>query len=288
MDINQPISLPSSGDPHDSVQQSTPAADNVDVNNLQINDDNNHDDSDSKQIDNEDHDNKDDDSEDHEDEDEEEDDESDFTFMCVGDTDSQSTEDFESGQIRPVFPLFDQTLLQNNDYSDEKRRLPMDVPVNNVFVESPRQSPSSGYGSTGGVAASISKESDSGKPEINIKSNSTGFSKLWRFRNEMNRSNSDGRDAYVFLNDKEASTSSNVDHSIGKEKVKVNEGGKSKVVKKGTKLKKSTASAHEVYLKQKGGQTEEERRKSYLPYRPGLMGFFTNVNGGLSKNVHPF
>ncbi|KAK9935494.1 hypothetical protein M0R45_022596 [Rubus argutus] len=30
-----------------------------------------------------------------------------------------------------------------------------------------------------------------------------------------------------------------------------------------------------------------DKRRSYLPYRPGLVGFFTNVNG-LSRNVHPF
>ncbi|PWA68956.1 hypothetical protein CTI12_AA303070 [Artemisia annua] len=114
---------------------------------------------------------------------------------------------------------------------------------------------------------------DQNSNEMNIKSNSTGFSKLWRFRdnNNINRSNSDGRDAFVFLN---------------------NEGGNGKgkgkeVVKKKVK-KANVGSAHEVYLKQKGGGEEEFKRKSYLPYRPGLMGFFTNVNGGLSKNVHPF
>ena len=33
------------------------------------------------------------------------------------------------------------------------------------------------------------------------KSNSTGFSKLWRFRQDLKlRSNSDGKDAFVFLN----------------------------------------------------------------------------------------
>lgn len=251
-----------------------------------------------------------------EEEEEQQEEEGDFTFMCIGDNDSLTIEAFEDGQmtqIRPVFPLFDQSLLLGGDHDGEgKRRLPIHVPVDKVFIESPRRSPSSmasGDEETdGGVAAgtfcALSKESDSGTPEVNLKSNSTGFSKLWRFRNNMNRSNSDGRDAFVFLESPERTTTTTTTSkttpstSIGKETAggdptaKVNGagggGGKAKVVKKGSKAKKATASAHEVYLKQRGGQTDDERRRSYLPYRPGLMGFFTNVNGGLSKNVHPF
>lgn len=240
-----------------------------------------------------------------EDEDEEEDDEDEegeFTFMYVGDNDSYNTELFESGQIR--FPLFDQSLLSTGD-----NRLPITVPVDNVFIESPRRSNGETDGISTGTFCAISKDSESGTPEINIKSNSTGFSKLWRFRDNMNRSNSDGRDAFVFFQsptssssngkvngvsqvngEKDGATSSSSNGKVNGVKVvdgKVKGNGKvtEKVVKKG---KKKVKSAHEVYLKQKGGKTEDERRRSYLPYRPGLMGFFTNVNGGLSKNVHPF
>ncbi|XP_021999150.1 uncharacterized protein LOC110896037 [Helianthus annuus] len=215
------------------------------------------------------------------DEEDEEEDDGDFTFMYVADNGNGngSLTAFENGQIRNVFPLFDQSLLLTGDYDDGNRRFPIDVPVDKVFIESPRRSPSDN-GETDGTGTLRRLQNES---EIN-KSNSTGFSKLWRFRNnEMNRSNSDGRDAFVFLESSDTGTTATT--SDGKPNgVKVNV-GKGKGVKKG---KKSTASAHEVYLKQKGGQTEEERRRSYLPYRPGLMGFFTNVNGGLSKNVHPF
>ncbi|KAJ0495383.1 hypothetical protein HanIR_Chr12g0608181 [Helianthus annuus] len=248
------------------------------------------------------------------DEEDEEEDDGDFTFMYVADNGNGngSLTAFENGQIRNVFPLFDQSLLLTGDYDDGNRRFPIDVPVDKVFIESPRRSPSDNGETDGSVrrlpievpvdkvfiesprrSSSDNGETDGtgtgtlrrlqNESEIN-KSNSTGFSKLWRFRNnEMNRSNSDGRDAFVFLESSDTGTTATT--SDGKPNgVKVNV-GKGKGVKKG---KKSTASAHEVYLKQKGGQTEEERRRSYLPYRPGLMGFFTNVNGGLSKNVHPF
>ncbi|KAJ0506933.1 hypothetical protein HanRHA438_Chr12g0574651 [Helianthus annuus] len=250
--------------------------------------------------------------EDDDDEEDEEEDDGDFTFMCVDDNDNGngSLTAFENGQIRNVFPLFDQSLLLTGDYDDGNRRFPIDVPVDKVFIESPRRSPSDNGKTDGSIrrlpievpvdnvfiesprrSSSDNGETDGtgtvrrlqNESEIN-KSNSTGFSKLWRFRNnEMNRSNSDGRDAFVFLESSDTGTTATT--SDGKPNgVKVNV-GKGKGVKK---AKKSTASAHEVYLKQKGGQTEEERRRSYLPYRPGLMGFFTNVNGGLSKNVHPF
>ncbi|KAM0009160.1 hypothetical protein Hdeb2414_s0095g00791301 [Helianthus debilis subsp. tardiflorus] len=251
--------------------------------------------------------------EDDDEEDEEEEDDGDFTFMCVADNDNGngSLTALENGQIRNVFPLFDQSLLLTGDYDDGNRRFPIDVPVDKVFIESPRRSPSDNGETDGSVrrlpievpvdkvfiesprrSSSDNGETDGtgtlrrlqNESEIN-KSNSTGFSKLWRFRNnEMNRSNSDGRDAFVFLESSVTGTTTATTSDGKPNGVKVNV-GKGKGVKKG---KKSTASAHEVYLKQKGGQTEEERRRSYLPYRPGLMGFFTNVNGGLSKNVHPF
>ncbi|KAI3731465.1 hypothetical protein L1987_62653 [Smallanthus sonchifolius] len=288
MEINQQISSSSSpGDedqhmnPDDSVDQS--AADEVSFgfNHLQIdtNDDSNTQElmPESPETDVED------------DDDAEE--EGDFTFVCVGDNYSPTTEVSEDGQIRTVFPLFDQSLLLGGDYDDGKRRLPIEVPVDKVFIES-RPSPLK-HGETDGTVRTLSEITESGTPELNTKSNSTGFSKIWRFRNEMNRSNSDSRDAFVFLERPDRATTSEAKANavaVGGSTDKVNAagGGNGKAVRKGLNKKKSAASAHEIYLKQKGGQTEDERRRSYLPYRPGLMGFFTNVNGGLSKNVHPF
>ncbi|KVH97818.1 uncharacterized protein LOC112522725 [Cynara cardunculus var. scolymus] len=298
MEVHKSIDLSSSSgydpDPKDYIEQSAADEVNFGFNHLKIDENDSH----KQQLTPESP-----ETDDEEDEEEEEE-EGDFTFMCIGDNDSQTNEVFESGQIRPVFPLFDQSLLLGGDNDGEGRwRLPIHVPVDKVFIESPRRSPSSmasGDQQTDEVSAgtfcALPKESDTGTPEINMKSNSTGFSKLWRFRDKMNRSNSDGRDAFVFLETPER-TRTTPSTSIGKSNAgddlpaKVNGAGgvgKAKVVKKGSKAQNSKASAHEVYLKQRGGQTEDERRRSYLPYRPGLMGFFTNVNGGLSKNVHPF
>ncbi|GFP88035.1 hypothetical protein PHJA_000947200 [Phtheirospermum japonicum] len=170
-------------------------------------------------------------------------------------------------------------------------------PVNKVFVETseetgPVKSSSQGNAGVCGPRCEWSDrkavEVSPPSPEICKKSNSTGFSKIWRFKDLLGRSNSDGRDTFVFLNNGHAPPSSSaVEQPVtavakGDEK----KGLKEKVKGKGKKAKTVSLSAHEVYLKSKA--TKEERRRSYLPYRPELMGFFTNVNGGLSKNVHPF
>ncbi|GKA37600.1 hypothetical protein Tco_0724165 [Tanacetum coccineum] len=139
---------------------------------------------------------------------------------------------------------------QNNNFNQDGKRI-NDIHVSNVFIESPRAATSS-LSSSSSSSSSTTLTAITDSNEMNIKSNSTGFSKLWRFRDNNNINRREGK----------------------------------VVVKK--KVKKANVSAHEVYLKKAKGGGEEEKRKSYLPYRPGLMGFFTNVNGGLSKNVHPF
>ncbi|KAK9048391.1 hypothetical protein SSX86_032646 [Deinandra increscens subsp. villosa] len=245
--------------------------------------------------DNEEENDEDDDNEDDEDNDD------DFTFMFVGDVDSANSDDkpSEDGEIRQVFPLFDQNLLLGGDYDvEEIDRLPIRPPVDKIFIQSPRGFPPSTASERDDATAgaycdwSTRTATGTGTAEMSKKSNSTGFSKLWRLKDIVGRSNSSGRDAFVFLKSSDraaaataASSSSKPVAGDGMYKVA---GGNAKVVKKGTKGKKSTVSAHEAYLKNRGGRTEEERRRSYLPYRPELMGFFTNVNGGLTRNVHPY
>ncbi|KAL2510227.1 hypothetical protein Fot_33874 [Forsythia ovata] len=182
---------------------------------------------------------------------------------------------FVNGQIKTFFPL-----ISEQDSKTLYENLPMRPATKRVFVET-----------KDGVTSSSSGNDDinvvEASPEVCTKSNSTGFSKIWRFKDSMGRCNSDGRDAFVFLNNSNTppSTTSVAAATGGREKkestAKVN--GK---VKNSKKSKTASLSAHEVYLKSKA--KEEGRRRSYLPYRPGLMGFFTNLNGGLTKNVHPF
>lgn len=214
---------------------------------------------------------------------EDEEEEEEFSFACgEGDTSPIAAEDaFFDGKIRPVFPLFNRDLFFFRDEPDslQLESLPSNPPVKKVFVETKdsRDMTSSSMGTDeilGPCCEWSNRKAVEVSQETCKKSNSTGFSKLWRFKELMGRSNSDGRDTFVFLDNRDAPPTKAENISAG---VKVKKGGKSKT---------SSFSAHEVYLKSK--MKEEEKRRSYLPYRPALMGFFTNSNSGLSKNVHPF
>ncbi|KAL8519069.1 hypothetical protein ACS0TY_010132 [Phlomoides rotata] len=215
------------------------------------------------------------------DDEEEEEDEEEFSFMCGGaNTSPIAAEDaFVNGQIKPCFPLFNRDLFFSGEDSNGLRDLPMRPPVKKVFVET-REENARATSSEPSSSEWSNRKAVEASPEICKKSNSTGFSKIWRFKDLLGRSNSDGRDAFVFLNNSQAAPSTVA--AKGEDK-------SAKVIVKGKVKKGKTASlsAHEVYLKSKGKE-EGGRRRSYLPYRPELMGFFTNVNGGLSKNVHPF
>ncbi|KAL6505541.1 hypothetical protein OROHE_022920 [Orobanche hederae] len=230
--------------------------------------------------------------------------EDDFSFNCGElSTSPVSAEDaFLNGQIKPFYPLFARNLAFSGGDSNARHE---NLPVRNIFVETSgddnctdQAMASNGPGNDEIVGPycewSSRKAVEASQDQACKKSNSTGFSKIWRFKEFVGRCNSDGRDAFVFLNngghapappplsnlatakDKNEKTESNT----GKIKKEVNKSGKS--------TKTASLSAHEVYLRSKVKEVEEERRRSYLPYRPELMGFFTNVNGGLTKNVHPF
>ncbi|KAK6133622.1 hypothetical protein DH2020_032652 [Rehmannia glutinosa] len=195
---------------------------------------------------------------------------------------------FVNGQIKPVFQLFDRDLQFSGDGSIS---LPMRPPVKKLFVETTEDNGGMTSSSAGDDEIvgpycewSSRKAVEAAPAEVCKKSNSTGFSRIWRFKEFVGRCNSDGRDAFVFLNNAppRAAAPAVAEKSEKTEStVKVNS---RKGKKKGTKT--APLSAHEAYMRSKA--KEEERRRSYLPYRPELMGFFTNVNGGLTKNVHPF
>ncbi|XP_062159114.1 uncharacterized protein LOC133866568 [Alnus glutinosa] len=224
------------------------------------------------------------------------DDDDEFSFACVNPDGSPISADdaFADGQIRPIFPLFNRDLLLADAYDgdskpEEDSSSANRPPLRNFFVEE-RDTPSS----------STTSESDelvgapsgpfcewSGKAELSKKSNSTGFSKIWRFRDLVRRSNSDGRDAFVFLSHSSASAKPSSEPTTEAKKSDVVE-KKEKVekveVKRVVRGAKTASSVHEAHYVNNRAKREGDKRKSYLPYR---VGFFTNVNG-LSRNVHPF
>jgi hypothetical protein len=192
----------------------------------------------------------------------------DFTFACVKSDKSTipAGDIFQNGQMRPVFPIFGREypdLFFAGDDVSSKYIRPL---VKKLFVVQPSPAAAENETTVAEAAAgtfcewSAKTVYEVSASERCKKSNSTGFSKLRRFREMVLRSNSDGKDAFVFLND--------VNHSNGEKK------------QKGEKTKETALTA---YMKSKA--KESDKRKLYLPYKQ--VGLFTNVNG-LTKNIHPF
>lgn len=245
-------------------------------------------------------------------EDGDEEDEVEFSFACGNAEGSPITADeaFEDGQIRPVFPLFNRDLLFDYDSADrndgvsetdDNSQATTRPRLRKLFVEDRDGDGEKGAADSeleplGPYCSWAGNTVEETSPETCRKSNSTGFSKLWRFRDLVLRSNSDGRDAFVFLNnnvgDKTQSSSSSSSTAAkltsDDDKKKPAEESKTKTKKgkdKTTSSEKRTKSAHEKLYMRNRALKEEGKHRSYLPYKQ--VGFFTNVNG-LSRNIHPF
>lgn len=240
--------------------------------------------------------------------------EEEFSFVCTNPDGSPISADdiFQNGQIRPIFPIFDRSLLfsdgEDGDSSKASDVSSLRPPLKKLFVEA-REPPSSSSSSEAdelegvqpGTYCEWSKKAVDASPELRKKSNSTGFSRLWHFRDLVVRSHSDGKDAFVFLNPNSARAKQSVEAVKKMAKAEKNEkpekekkvaaaaaSGEATVKTKAkTNRGETTSSAHERHYVRNRARKEEDRRRSYLPYRPGLVGFFTNANG-LSRNVHPF
>ncbi|KAG5236243.1 histone [Salix suchowensis] len=123
-----------------------------------------------------------------------EEEEEEFSFLCTNPSGSLISADdiFQNGQIRPVFPLF------NRDGAAAAAAAgggggPL------MFVEERSEADGPSCVWTGGSKALPDQQ-------MCKKSNSTGSSKLRRFREFVLRSNSDGKDAFVFLNHKDSTS----------------------------------------------------------------------------------
>ncbi|CAI8607515.1 unnamed protein product [Vicia faba] len=200
-----------------------------------------------------------------------------FTFSS---TDVQGMEIFvddlfENGKMRTLLPTFNQSLqffpTTNNNASH------LGPPIKNVFIKN-SISPNS---ISGGISKKTQNElllnmTIKSSSDCYEKSNSTGSSNLWRLRQNLNlRSNSDHMDSYVILNPSVPKTT--IKHKVDDIIVKKRKGDQPK----------NTLSAYEkLYVKNKMRKGINKRR-SFLPYKHNIFGFFTNMHG-LSRNLHPF
>ncbi|XP_010925654.1 uncharacterized protein [Elaeis guineensis] len=257
-------------------------------------------------------------------EDDDDDTSEDFEFaFVIKDPDSGTAitadEIFSNGQIRPVYPVFNRDLLLaggggGGGSGESVEVKTVRLPLRTLLIE--ERNASSGLASSS--SSSEMEELDEIPPGTYCvwtpgsvppsparckKSSSTGSSLRWRIRDLVRRSRSDGKEKFVFL----AAEEKNPGRSSEKKKKgkaeeaavaaaaaedeeremkgKERRGGKKEV--KATKVDMVTA--HRIYYGSRsgGGQTAKGGRRSFLPYKPALVGFFANVNG-LSRTHHPY
>jgi len=237
--------------------------------------------------------------EEEEEEEEKEDDDDDFEFAFVcrePDTTTISADEiFSNGQIRPTYPIFDQSLLLSlYDSHIEKTNTTTTTTTRPTAISTAKAPPSSfrrpplrklmieEQERDRDTSCSSSEADDlEGVPDGSYcvwtphssssckKSHSTGSSsKRWRFRDLLYRSNSDGKDTFVFLTPSKKA-----------EKIPVRNNSSNSNSNSNSNNNKKTTVVNKV--------AEENKRKSFLPYRKDLVGFFTNANG-LSKSLQPF
>ncbi|WRX17133.1 Protein of unknown function DUF1645 [Theobroma cacao] len=217
-------------------------------------------------------------------EEEEEDDDFEFAFVCREPETSPISADeiFHNGQIRPTYPLFNTNLLLSDDQTPDGKTVDSTHPF--VSKPGPRRLPlrklmseerettscsSSEADELEGVTPGSycvwkpkggSSGNDQESPGRCKKSNSTGSSKRWKLRDLLYRSNSDGKDTFVFLapskREKTSNTNGNKAMEIpGKFQAAEEHCGGTRNLKPG------------------------DKRRSFLPYRQDLVGLFQDHPG---------
>ncbi|KAK6913104.1 Protein of unknown function DUF1645, plant [Dillenia turbinata] len=255
---------------------------------------------------------------------EEEDDgkDGDFEFILSSDFEEHNNI-LISSPIRPVFPIFSRDLV----FNDSRKSDPVSsirIPLKKLFIDD-RDPPSCSSSEADeldnvppGTYCVWTPKSVQSSPGRCNKSNSTGScSKRWRFLDLLRRSNSDGKDSFVFLtpsnsfkkNKKDEKTEKKTKNEFaGKERspsrgvsfVFLTPSNSFKKNKKDEKTEKKTknefagkvrspsrgvsgagvrvsVSAHEDFYVKNKAMREGERRKSYLPYKKDLIGYGRSV-----------
>lgn len=256
-----------------------------------------------------------------EDDDDDTSEEFEFAFV-IKDPESSPTitadEMFYNGQIRSVYPVFNRDVLLADGGDEAVEEKAVRLPLRRLLIEERNASSSSASASASSCSEMDELEgvdpetycvwrpgsvSPSPSPAQCKKSRSTGSSFRWRIRDLVRRSRSDGKEKFVFLaaDEKKPSRSSekkkreeaaaaaaaSVTKGEGdkKEKGEERRGGK----KGGEVTGVDMVTAHRIYYGSGngGGQTAKGGWRSFLPYKPDLVGFVANVNG-LSPSHHAY
>lgn len=211
------------------------------------------------------------------------DDNSDFAFVTAGSdqfSPISADEIFYNGQIRPIFNR--DLLLNDTGCNSEKVSTPRKsnrVSLRKLFIED-REIASSSSSSEVDDLEGITpgtycvwrpKSAEESPSELCKKSNSTGSStKRWKLRDFIHRSNSEGKETFVFLT---------TPFKKREEKTESTRIDSAKITGK--------VSAVEGFPALRYSENGKDKRKSYLPYRQDLVSFLGNVNA-LNRNLQHF
>lgn len=207
----------------------------------------------------------------------------DFEFALVRqDKEVSAAELLYSG---PVFPLFNRDLIENGcEQPLESNNL---VPLSKLFAEEDdeREFPPSCSSSEADELENIPagtycvwrpRMAEPPMPSQCKKSKSTGSaSKRWKLRDLLRRSKSDGKESFVFLTPKHREEKPNKLINNIQAAKRENSGG----LHSAAAAAPPSPSAHEAFYVRNRLMKEGDKKKSYLPYRRDLVGFFANVNG---------
>lgn len=249
-------------------------------------------------------------------EEEEEEEEFEFAVVCNKKQECSSItadEIFFNGQIRPLYPLFNRDLLLH-DYDQNDAAAPSPAPVaspttttttgksgnrlplGKLMSEERETSVSCSCSSSEADdldnlppgtycvwTPKPSKESQSPGRSCK-KSHSTGSSKRWKFRDLLYRSNSDGKDTFVFFtplvtgnhHNKKTTAAARHRHHRRQDSQDYNKSSSGSATGTGKAVNKAAVNK-EHYVRNRSVK-EEDKKRSFLPYRQDLVGFFSNVN----------
>ncbi|XP_064950262.1 uncharacterized protein LOC135601288 [Musa acuminata AAA Group] len=246
------------------------------------------------------------------------DDDDDFEFaVVIKDPETGAAiyadEIFADGRIRPIYPVFNRALLDDDRLGSSDAPAPGEGEENTsalrgtlrrLLIEERAENPASALSSSSSSAVAEELEgippgtycvwaprsSATPSPSRCRKSRSTGSSLRWRLRDlVLGRSHSDGKEKFVFLAAAEKKGKESPSRGTKVEAGKGKDGGATKTrgkAGKGTEV--DVVTAYRIYYG-KGGQATRSgaARRSFLPYKKDLVGLFANVNG-ITRSHHPF
>ncbi|KAK7339465.1 hypothetical protein VNO77_20136 [Canavalia gladiata] len=209
-----------------------------------------------------------------------------FTVLQNDDTDFEFAAFQDEGFFDDVvFPLFNRDLLREPRSSVSGGRdssfAVLRFPIAGGEVGRRERAPSSESSSEAdelervpaGTYCVWTPNSPQASPSKCKKSNSTGSSssKKWKLLDLLRRSNSEGKESFMFL------TASSEKKKV-KEQWSIEVAGKSKT-KGFSGEKKVAVSAHEALYVRNRELKRLDKKRSFLPYRPDLVGFYTGRLG---------